>query len=195
LASAHDLDIFKPVNFVAWQVSGEMMWFVGTGLLISVFGWAYLLLGVSAESTNSLFARPEATAHTVAIITNIINFGYALCVFGGIWEVVKRTNHKIAQRTEVDLVPQTITPARPAIEKPSPRPQPAQPPEKQRPKQAVETLDWSDAEEAFRNTFGVQARIVNGNVTLMKGRGRLDFETVEQAWQYCITHFYNSDQH
>jgi hypothetical protein len=174
-----------------------MMWFITAGLTISVLGWAYLLFGVSVEATGSLFARPDVTAHTLSIITSVINFGYALCIFGAVWPEVRM---RLKAGSEASSEPAVATKAgatKSSAKTPDTRAS-AQAqqaaPHQQQDYGGSDGVDWSRVEQEFLKTFGVQARITNGRVILQKGRRRLEFETVDVAWEYCLTHLYDPKQ-
>ena len=150
------------------------MWFIVAGLAISAIGWGLLIWGITVETSSSLFARPEATAHTIAMVTNLIHFGYALCIFGAIWDLPKRM---LTTRTSSD------TDKRDA-ESEGDETRAAQPATSDA--QAAAT-DWSHVEHEFKKAFGVLAKVhPNGRVTLARGTEKLHFEDVQQAWEHCL---------
>ena len=149
------------------------MWFIVAGLAVSAVGWGLLIWGISVETSSSLFARPEATAHTIAMVTNLIHFGYALCIFGAIWDLPKRMliTRASSEAQEVESVVEEPRAVEPAAASDA---------------QAA-AADWSHVENEFKKAFGVLAKVhPNGRVTLARGSEKLNFEDVQKAWEYCL---------
>ena len=136
-------------------------------------------MGRGRRSEFFAVARPDATAHTLAIVTNVIYLGYALCFFGVLWELPKRLVKAPPESAsgEEELKAGTTEQSDASVQ------QPAQ--------AAAPATDWTHVEGEFQKNFGVKARVhPNGRVSLARGANKLDFENVDRAWEYCIKHFY-----
>ncbi len=169
------------------------MWFIAAGLAISVVGWIVLIVGASIEpSSSSLFARADSNAHLLAIASNVIYLGYAVCIFGAIWELPHRIRSSRSDSTadEETEEPVAVTPyeAR-VVDGSGPRKSAVT----QMPVEVPETTTdgWAQVKSEFERHFGVKVRVhANGRIILAKDAREYSFENVDQAWDFCLKHLY-----
>ena len=141
------------------------MTFIWIGSLIAILGWLFLLLGVGLDSGSSILTRSLVDVHRVAIASNVVSLGYFLILVGLVLNLQKRlTASKPMSMPEVDF----------SVE---------------------ERVDDNDREleKAFQREFKKTAKVMaDGSVRVFTGGGAfLNFQDADEAWEYCIDHFYN----
>jgi len=141
------------------------MAFIWIGSLISVLGWLFLILGVGLESGSSVLTRSLVDVHRVTIASNVIYLGYFLILIGLALNLQKR-----------------LTVAKPLSE-----------PEAKFSVEERATDDNRSLERAFQREFNKTVNVrADGSVRVFTGVGAfLDFRDADEAWEYCIDHFYN----
>lgn len=133
------------------------------GVAVAGAGWLFLLLGVSVS--GGPLAASVVNMHKLSIASNAINLGYVLCIVGAILELPRRFARERLQSSGDEKRDEPI---------------------------AEESIDWSNVEREFERTFDAKARVhSNGSVSLTKGSSEFEFESVDEAWQHCLKHFYS----
>jgi len=141
------------------------MTFIWIGSLVAILGGVFLWLGVGLDSGSSILTRSLVDVHRVAIASNVVYLGYFLILVGLVLNLQKRlTASKPMSMPEVDF----------SVE---------------------ERVDDNDREleKAFQREFKKTAKVMaDGSVKVFTGGGAfLDFQDADEAWEYCIDHFYN----
>jgi hypothetical protein len=166
------------------------MWIIGAGVAISIVGWIVLLVASSMEPTgSSLFARPDANVPLLAIASSVINLGYAVAIFGAVWELPRRVSNALLGRSATESIEEPA----PETERSGASSSKPLTPDSFAEGPASEPVDdvWSEVRSEFERHFRVKARVhPNGRIILLKDSREFGFDTVDQAWDYCLKHFY-----
>jgi uncharacterized membrane protein len=155
------------------------MTFIWIGSLLSVLGWLFLFFGVGLESSSSILTRALVDVYRVTIASNVIYLGYLLILIGVVLNLQK-----------------SLIGSRPRSDSPKPPSEVLKP--LSEPKVEISLEERADdgkrtLEQAFERTFNKTATVrPDGSVRIFtEGVAFLDFQDADQAWEYCIDHFYN----
>ena len=139
------------------------MAFIWIGSLVSVLGWLFLALGVGLDSNSSVLTRSLVDVHRLTIASNVIYLGYFLILVGLVLNLQKRfvaLNSIKEPQVEFTVEGQS-------------------------------NQDTRALEQAFKDTFSKTATIrPPGSVRIDTDGKNLEFKDADEAWEYCIDHFY-----